>query len=388
MVEVTAINALNFIVDEAFNALSDVDVTKTKVVWFGYTVYIDIIQKALISRGKRIHYIIDNDPEKWGMILEDDLIVFPVEQIVNSYKENAIFLVSSRFEPQMREQLLALGVNVAGIVTLPSQEQSGKMALDLLLSKTAGLKKMEPREMQIVILKILKTFRDFCEEKGLRYFLAGGTLLGAVRHKGFIPWDDDADVYLPYEDYMRFINEFKEKDGYEVLSWQNNPDYVLDFSKLVYTGTVMIHGGYPITWLQCVSICVIPLSGYPDEKEALSQKWQRNKMLDLKWYWYQNAKDVIKSEPQDLRQDIFSLKNNMPFDDSPLTAKTHLQFKNMWHVPHWVFASSVPLEFEGERFSAPVGYDYYLTRRFGDYMKLLPEDERVKHPSIPFWNHR
>jgi phosphorylcholine metabolism protein LicD len=107
-------------------------------------------------------------------------------------------------------------------------------------------------------------------------------------------------------------------------------------------------------------------------------------MLDLKWYWYQNAKNVVLSELQDLRHDIYELKYNMPFDGNPITSKAHSMFKPMWHVPHSVFAKSTLVEFEGEYFSAPIGYDYYLKHRFGDYMQLPPENEQIAHNSIPF----
>ena len=111
---------------------------------------------------------------------------------------------TSKEEPQ--PQVTADGKSTAPATA--SQQKSSEMADGILLEKTAGLKKIELREKQLVILEILKVFRDFCQAHRLRYFLAGGTLLGAVRHKGFIPWDEDADVYLPYCDYLRFINEF------------------------------------------------------------------------------------------------------------------------------------------------------------------------------------
>jgi len=386
MAQVTTVNALQFIVDKAMDALSDVDVNKTKVVWFGHNVYIDIIQKALISRGKRIHYVIDNNVDKWGMILENDLVVFPVNQITN--KENAVFLISSRFEQEMRQQLSALGVRELQIITLPSREESDAMALDFLLKKTDGFKKMELRELQLIILDILKVIRDFCDANRLRYFLAGGTLLGAARHKGFIPWDDDADVYLPYEDYLKFIDIFPIGGRYEVVEWKRNSERIICHGKLVDNSTILLRNGYPVKWLQGISTCIIPLCGYPADEKAFAQKKHTNEMLDLKWYWYQNAKNVILSELQDLRYDIYELKYNMPFDGSPIISKAHSMFKPMWHVPYWVFAKSTPIEFEGEYFSAPIGYDYYLRHRFGDYMQLPPEKERISHDSIPFWNER
>jgi len=384
MAKIITVNALQFIVDKAIDALSNVDVNKTKVVWFGHNVYIDIIQKALISRGKRIHYVIDNNADKWGMILEDDLVVFPVNQIANNYKENVIFLISSRFEAEMRQQLLALGVRKSQIITLPSREESEAMAQNFLLKQTGEAKRIELRDMQLIMLDTLKVFRDFCEANELRYFLAAGTLLGAIRHKGFIPWDDDADVYLPYDDYRKFIDAFPDGGRYEVVNWKKNTNYVFDVAKLVDNETLMIHGGYPVKWLQGIGICVIPLSGYPEEKGEFEQKKRANELMDLKWYWYQNARDVISDELQDLRHDICKFKYSMPFDGSPLTGRAHLMHKPMWAVPQSVFAETIQVEFEGELFSAPKGYDYYLKQHYGNYMQIPSVKERDIHNHLPF----
>ena len=108
--------------------------------------------------------------------------------------------------------------------------------------------------------------------------------------------------------------------------------------------------------------------------------------LDRKWYRYQDAKGLEIDDLHDFRRDIYDLVNNTPFDNSPLVVKTHhLNHKKMWSVPHSVFAESVSVEFEGELFSAPIGYDYYLKHRFGDYMQIPPENEQVVHDFTSFW---
>ena len=73
------------------------------------------------------------------------------------------------------------------------------------MSSDQRKRKMELQELQQIEFEILKSFRDFCDKNGLRYYLCGGTLIGAIRHKGFIPWDDDIDVMMPRPDYMKFI---------------------------------------------------------------------------------------------------------------------------------------------------------------------------------------
>jgi len=385
MTRANRINALRFVINKAFDALADIDIEKTKVVWFGLTNFVDIIQKALISKGRRIHYIVDNAPEKWGRVLENDLVVFPVQQIVNNYKENAVFLISSRFKDEMRRQLADVGVAESDIKILPYHDECEDEARKFLLKQTDGLKQANLRETQLIMLDSLKIFRDFCETNGLRYFLAAGTLLGAVRHKGFIPWDDDADVYLPDSDYWKFIEIFPDGGRYGIADWKKKDDMAVDFAKFYDYHTIKITAGYPVKMLTHVALCVFPLCGYPDDASEFQNKLHRNKALDFKWYQYQNSKDVISDEPQDARRDICELKYNMPFDGSPLIGRTHLMHKPMWSVPRSVFEDSVPVEFEGELFSAPAGYDAYLKAHYRDYMRLPPEDERINHGTAAFW---
>ena len=386
MAQLTVINVLSFIVDKAMEVLNGVDISKPKVVWFGLNGHVEYIQKALISRGKRLHYIVDNNVEKWGICLEGDLVVFPVEQMVRNYKDNAVFLISSKFEPEMRQQLMGSGVHQSQIVSLPTYEEADELGEKFLFSQTVGMKEIEHREMQFVMLDIMKALRDFCVESRLRYFLAGGTLLGAIRHKGFIPWNKDADIYLPYIDYLRFIEKFPIGGRYEVINWKNYPIYFKSHSKLVDNDTLMIvKGEFFVKRSHGVSICVIPIAGYPDGEKEFTQKYSINKRLDSKWYQYQVLRDIVFDELHDIRRDIEELKYNMPFDGSPLIGKAHLMHKPMWAVPNSVFSEPVQVEFEGELFSAPIGYDYYLKHRFGDYMQIPPENERQHKGLVPFW---
>ena len=103
------------------------------------------------------------------------------------------------------------------------------------------MKQLSLKEIQSIEFDILVDFKKYCEEHNLSFFLSNGTLLGAVKYQGFIPWDDDIDVILPREDYERFISEFVSDGKRELLCTQRNSQFVFPFAKHYDTATVVQH---------------------------------------------------------------------------------------------------------------------------------------------------
>lgn len=95
-------------------------------------------------------------------------------------------------------------------------------------------------ELREVELDILKTFHNFCEENKIKYYLSNGTLLGAVKYRGFIPWDDDIDVFVPREDYDRLISIFKDSEKYHLFAFERNERYRYLFAKLCDMATLKV----------------------------------------------------------------------------------------------------------------------------------------------------
>ena len=102
-------------------------------------------------------------------------------------------------------------------------------------------KAVSAEEIKTIQKSILRRVHDFCSEHQLRYYLTYGTLLGAIRHKGYIPWDDDIDLMMPRPDYLKFIELFEASDhgSFEVVSIQNKPKYFGNFAKIIDTRTIM-----------------------------------------------------------------------------------------------------------------------------------------------------
>ena len=97
--------------------------------------------------------------------------------------------------------------------------------------------KLDLKDVQEISYEILKEFKDFCNTNGLRYYLAYGTLIGAIRHKGFIPWDDDIDVFMPRPDYEKLLQLYTDNANYQLYSPRKQKNYYCCYMKLVDANT-------------------------------------------------------------------------------------------------------------------------------------------------------
>lgn len=268
---------------------------------------------------------------------------------------------------------------------------------------------MTLEEQKKVMLEILIKFAEFCDSNGLQYFLDAGTLLGAVRHKGYIPWDDDIDVNMPRKDFIRFCELIKEKNAVigEHLTVDFPEDTIYPFLKISDNRTVLVEfpNKYP---MECgVYIDVFTKDGIKDLTFSSKIVCSISQFLKLcHWFSKFSVNAWEKSESR-IRRIISKLGKR--FIKNPNCAIKLQQKFIAWHnkrapldrceyvttltngefhkcAPKECFEDSVYLDFEGYKFKAPVGYDRYLRCLYAeDYMKLPPEDKRVHHTTIVFW---
>lgn len=266
-------------------------------------------------------------------------------------------------------------------------------------------RKLTMEEIQSVSLEILKKISDVCESQNLRYFLAGGTLIGAVRHKGFIPWDDDLDVVMPRPDHDKLIeyllNHKEETPNLDVF----NPDTCNTYP---YMLTRISDNRYHIVMENeqdyglGVFIDIYPLEGLGDNKknaERLCKKgnfyasccfqstrshfaMEATKGLfrkTLKYPFYLFSKVLGKRYFQNKLRDL-KMKCPKSFDESKYVGcATWTSIAEKAVFPkEWLDGFEVIL-FEHYNFRVPKGYDEMLHAIYGDYMKLPPEHERIGH---------
>ncbi len=253
--------------------------------------------------------------------------------------------------------------------------------------------KKEEQEILDFVVKIL-------DENNLKYSLCGGTLIGAIRHKGFIPWDDDIDIMLPREDYNKLMEIFRDstlETKFEALSYElGNSSY--PFCKVCNSEYVVKYDGYIEE--ECLWIDIFPADSFPiDDKEAI--RWCKKGRFYRQIYATKNQKNkyILIAKNGIIKKIVKFLVKffMMPINKRSLTGKiVKLSHKyenvNSPYIGVYVwgygpnermkkeyFENLINVEFEGKNYKAFADYDKYLTAIYGDYMKLPPEEKRNTH---------
>lgn len=242
------------------------------------------------------------------------------------------------------------------------------------------------------ILRILLAVDKTCREHGLRYYIWAGTMIGAVRHKGFIPWDDDIDIAMPRPDYEQLIAHSREwlPEPYEFVCAENDPQYPLPFGKVQDASTTLIERTH-LHYLGGIYIDVFPIDGVPTG--IWSRKWHFAGYEYWKRVLYLIHRDPYKHghgpsswipllcrkvyTMQGVQRKIRQLLLKYDYDQSALVA----DYDDGRHgaMPKKVLGAPTPYTFEGETVLGVEQYDTYLSRKYGDYMTIPDGDHQRQH---------
>jgi lipopolysaccharide cholinephosphotransferase len=247
----------------------------------------------------------------------------------------------------------------------------------------------ELRKLQLVELDILREFVRVCEAHGLRYYVAYGTLLGAVRHRGFIPWDDDVDVTMPRSDYNRFaeICGTNLRPGFRWQSYSTDEHYPHLFGKLLKDESVLRQApSEHLGFQQSVYIDVFPLDGGADRVwAALAQRvivriCRLRLRLGIKRGLFKRLLvQLIRVIPRSGVIAAFEMMTrSVPTDRSAkwICVGGPYGYRRQSFPSNW-FASGAPQVFEGLRVVGPVAWDSYLVQLYADYMTPPPLSDRL-----------
>lgn len=258
------------------------------------------------------------------------------------------------------------------------------------------LKSIGFEETKVIELDILKQIAKYCEDNGLRYFLTYGTLIGAIRHKGFIPWDDDIDIQMPREDYLKLIRDFNNKIENKnlYLVAPEKPMSCHPIVKIIDRRTIKVEPGYDYSDGNLgIDVDVFPIDGMP-ASDAEYKRWRRK----LIWYYknFDAAKQLktgtFKHHVKLFLMGSWFIPANYWLDKA---AKLHAKYPlnssayaGSMETPYNVtgnrvrkecFDGFVMADFEDTKFRIPVGYDEILRSIYGDYMKLPQVELQVTH---------
>ena len=254
------------------------------------------------------------------------------------------------------------------------------------------------KHLQEVQLMMLKDFIKICEDNNLLYSVIGGTLLGAVRHNGFIPWDDDIDVIMFRKDFEK-LNEIMEKnpnDKYNFINVLNEETYHYTWGRFTLKDTVLAEWwADQVDYTPNIFIDIFIMDNIPDNKiKRFFHRWSSftlNQLVNYSLIKFQNESKIKEI----IQQSAYYILKIIPI--SPMTLKKRCvktyrkyediecdevcDFPSLMFMPIYDkqdFLNPKKLKFEDIQVNVPNNYDKILTRLYGDYMELPPEDKRFR----------
>lgn len=264
------------------------------------------------------------------------------------------------------------------------------------------MKEVTSQELKDIQLQILDYVDAFCRKHNIKYTMSGGTLLGAIRHGGFIPWDDDVDIQMLRREYVRFTelwNAHKNEHPYEFVSVESGNNMGFAFGK--------VHDPKTVTYISGVESTGVYIDVFPVDKVKNSRdlKFRHGVLRVLNYFktsalFYEEYKVSKISKDKKIKMilcpPLFSMRflakvtNNIAQKKEkrnyPLVFEMVSGFLCKRPIPKEVFDEVVSTKFEDRQYLGVKNYDTYLKCTFGNYMQLPPIEKRVSHHDfVAYW---
>lgn len=249
---------------------------------------------------------------------------------------------------------------------------------------------IETRDLQLALLEMMKSFHQACVEHNLHYYMLGGTCLGAIRHSGFIPWDDDMDVGMPRKDYDTFCEMASSilPSNLVLRYYQNTKESPFHFVKLVNAQTTLIEKNYQ-NYVEGIYIDVFPLDGidkYGFFEKIRAKQIRLNHAFVMNHYYTGPGKKGLKNvflhfsklvNMQRVHQSLERLMTKKKEKETVYLCNYLGAWKDREIIPNEVFGTPTLYNFEDTRFFGPEDTKKYLTSLYSDYMTPPPAEKRI-----------
>lgn len=388
-----------YMTDILFEALDEIIDTGVlngkKIVFFGLNAPAFLCKQYLQDKNFNIFAFVDNyrraietfnnpniKPTFHHLIGEKRIQAYLPYELPEEGKGEYVFLLYSKYESQMIEQLKQLGYDIDSQVFVVGGFWRTEEIKKKYVPENAG-RELSDDEIKELQLEGLRYIHNLCEENGLKYYIHYGTLLGAVRHGGYIPWDDDIDILMSNSDMLKLIDIIKKEDGRYGIYYSAFNDPCRHFiCKIEDRETVYhqwdipieIEGGH-------VALDIFPMGGMPGgEEDALAYF---NEILEIGLEYddltveFPNPDEAHRQRRLECRQQVLDALNKYSFEESEYVFTIPTKPGRPLMFPRKFWDERILIDFEGEKFYAPKDYDGILSLHYGDYMTPPDENHRV-----------
>lgn len=348
-----------------------------KIILFGKNYPSILIKRFLENYGISVYAFIDNNPNSIGENV-DGINVYKPEDLLAVYDDEVFIFIASAHYKEMAEQLQEMGYKVhQHIIQAIDFEFASKEVRNSLKDRHI----LSLQEIQQESLEMLRYIKEVCDANHITYFMCAGTLLGAVRHKGFIPWDDDIDIAMPYPDYISLKEKILQEGRYNFRDLDNCELFLYGYAKMESKKIMGEAFGFSDSLDQALSIDIFPIYSLPDdEKErefAIAENIRLKKCIRYKYNHM-----VGEEKLYNLKKELVKLWTDIGYHRTKQVMKTCVGaagYGKEEFVSYEAYGKMIPMEFCGELFSAPIGYDEILHTFYGDYMQLPPIEKQKTH---------
>ena len=256
------------------------------------------------------------------------------------------------------------------------------------------MKEINIDELRKIQVQILDNIDKFCKKNKINYWIDCGTLLGAIRHKGYIPWDDDIDIGMLRKDYDKFLKTYnKDNTRYRLFAVELDKDYYFQFGKVYDTKTILYEPDEETGVKEAVYVDVFVYDNAPDDEIECQKMFDKrdllNKLRTAQLYPNLYDKSSLKKRIMRFFLNIYlkflpknyytkkAIKNSKKYMNKETKRVGNFTSAKRMTGDKKIFASFIPVTFEKKQYPAPCGYDDWLKAFYGNYMKLPPKEKQV-----------